>query len=78
MNEFLEISYLVSNEELKFVLLEVLSDQRAKRMCVIFSLFLWRRCTSLITKNVLKIWQWFWDGDHWWKEAASEFLILAI
>jgi len=40
MNEFLEISYLVSNEELKFVLLEVLSDQRAKRMCVIFSLFL--------------------------------------
>lgn len=36
MNKFLAILYLVSNEELKLVLLEELSDQRAKRKYIFF------------------------------------------
>lgn len=39
MNKFLEMLYLVLNEELKLVLLEELSDQRAKRKYIFLYIF---------------------------------------
>lgn len=80
MNEFLEILYLVSNEELKLVLLEELSDQRAKRKYIF--LYIFCSCKEYVQGWLSRVYQKVGSGSEietiWQREVASEFLILAV